>query len=91
MGRAIRTEQFHAAEIGIVHAVQRCVRRAILAGLDAGTGKDYFFCGERIRRRQESLASVFGVDVLSYALVSSHLPPAFDSTQSNLCRRCLVV
>jgi hypothetical protein len=27
MGRPSRAEQFVAAEIGIVHAVQRCVRR----------------------------------------------------------------
>ena len=73
MGRAIRAEQIQAAEIGIVHAVQRCVRRAFLAGLDAVTGKDYSFRREWIRRRLESLASVFGIDVLSYAVLSNHL------------------
>ncbi len=73
MGRAARAEQFQPSEIGIVHAVQRCVRRAFLAGVDEKTGKDYSVRREWIRRRAEALASVFGVDVLSYAVMSNHL------------------
>ncbi len=73
MGRAARTEQFQAAEIGIVHTVQRCVRRAFLAGVDAVSGKDYSFRREWIRRRSEALASVFAIDVLTYAIMSNHL------------------
>jgi len=73
MGRPVRGEQFDAAETCIVHAIQRCVRRAFLAGQDAVSGKDYSFRKEWIRRRMEALASVFGVDVLSYAVMSNHL------------------
>jgi hypothetical protein len=73
MGRSARSEQFHASEVGIVHAVQRCVRRAFLAGVDHSTGKDYSFRREWIRRRMEALASVFGIDVLTYAIMSNHL------------------
>ena len=73
MGRPARSEQFHASQIGIVHAVQRCVRRAFLAGIDHSTGKDYSFRREWIRRRMEALASVFGIDVLTYAIMSNHL------------------
>ncbi|MCG8653482.1 MAG: hypothetical protein MI861_26830 [Pirellulales bacterium] len=73
MGRALRSEQFSADEVSIVHAVQRCVRRAFLAGVDSTTGKDYGFRREWIRRRMEALASVFGIDVLSYAVLSNHL------------------
>jgi REP element-mobilizing transposase RayT len=73
VGRAIRAEAFHSTEIGIVHAVQRCVRRAFLAGVDQQSGKDYSFRKEWIRRRMESLASVFGVDVLTYAVMSNHM------------------
>jgi hypothetical protein len=73
MGRPARSEQFHASEVGIVHAVQRCVRRAFLAGVDHSTGKDYSFRREWIRRRMEALASVFGIDVLTYAIMSNHL------------------
>lgn len=73
MGRPKRSEQFDAGEVGIVHAVQRCVRRAWLAGVDDKSGKDYSFRREWIRRRMEALASVFGMDVLTYAIMSNHL------------------
>ena len=73
MGRTTRAEQFQAAEIGIVHAVQRCVRRAFLAGVDSVSGKDFSFRKEWVRRRMEALASVFGVDVLTYAVMSNHM------------------
>ena len=71
MPRSQRSEQFDSSEVCIVHTVQRCVRRAFLAGLDQATGKDYSFRKEWIRRRMEALASVFG----SYA--SCH-PPSID-------------
>lgn len=73
MGRPLRVEQFAAGEVCIVHAIQRCVRRAFLAGKDEKTGRDYSFRKEWIRRRMEALASVFGIDVLSYAIMSNHL------------------
>ncbi len=73
MARPTRNEQFVANDICIVHAVQRCVRRAFLAGVDQQTGTDYSFRREWIRRRLESLASVFGIDVLTYAILSNHI------------------
>ena len=73
MGRAVRAEEFQASEVGIVHVVQRCVRRAWLTGLDEKTGQDYSHRREWIRRRLESLASVFAVDVLTYAIMSNHM------------------
>ena len=73
MGRAARAQQFLACEIAIVHAVQRCVRRAFLAGVDSQSGRDYSCRRESIRRRLEALASVFGIDVLSYAVMCNHL------------------
>ena len=73
MGRPKRGEQFSCDEVGIAHVVQRCVRRAFLAGIDQATGKDYSFRREWIRRRMELLASVFGLDLLSYAVMSNHL------------------
>ena len=73
MGRALRSEQFDAGEICIVHTIQRCVRKAFLAGRDDRTGIDYSFRREWIRRRMEALASVFGIDVLTYAIMSNHL------------------
>ncbi len=73
MGRAARAEQFDPTEVCVVHAVQRCVRRAFLAGVDEKSGKDFSFRREWIRRRMEALASVFGIDVLTYAILSNHM------------------
>ncbi len=41
--------------------------------VDQQTGTDYSFRREWIRRRLESLASVFGIDVLTYAILSNHI------------------
>lgn len=45
------------------------MRRAFLAGVDEKSGKDFSFRREWIRRRMEGLASVFGIDVLTYAIM----------------------
>jgi len=73
MGRASRAEEFQASEVGIVHVCQRCVRRAWLTGLDEKTGQDFSYRRQWIRRRLESLASVFAIDVLTYAIMSNHM------------------
>jgi hypothetical protein len=73
MPRPRRIEQFFSSEVCIVHAVQRCVRRAFLAGVDCVSGQDFSHRKEWIRRRMEALASVFAVDVLSYAVMSNHI------------------
>jgi REP element-mobilizing transposase RayT len=73
MGRPKRNEVFTAGELGLVHVVQRCVRRAWLAGVDAVSGKDFSFRREWIRRRMEALASVMAIDVLTYAILSNHV------------------
>lgn len=73
MPRPPRAELFDPAEVGIVHCVQRCVRRAFLAGWDPASGKNYEYRREWIRARLECLASVYGIDVLTYAILSNHL------------------
>ena len=73
MPRLPRNEQFDPNSVGIVHICQRCVRRAYLAGEDAVSGKNYGHRREWIRCRMERLASVFGIDVLTYAILSNHL------------------
>ena len=73
MPRLPRNEQFDPNSVGIVHLFQRCVRRAYLAGEDAVSGKNYGHRREWIRCRMERLASVFGIDVLTYAILSNHL------------------
>jgi REP element-mobilizing transposase RayT len=73
MPRPLRSEIYNPLEISILHVVQRCVRRAYLSGVDSVSGKDFSYRKEWIRQRIEKLASVFGVDVLSYAILSNHL------------------
>jgi REP element-mobilizing transposase RayT len=73
MPRSLRSDVYRPQEIAILHCVQRCVRRAYLSGIDNVSGKDYSFRKEWIRQRIEKLASVFGTDVLSYAILSNHM------------------
>jgi REP element-mobilizing transposase RayT len=73
MPRPLRAESFDPSEVGIVHCVQRCVRRAFLTGQDSVSGRNYEYRREWIRARLECLASVFGIDVLTYAILSNHL------------------
>jgi hypothetical protein len=60
-------------EIQIVHACQRCALRAFLCGTDEQTGKSFEHRREWIRQRLEFLASVFGIDCLTYAVMSNHI------------------
>jgi len=73
MPRALRAEVFEPNEVCIVHCVQRCVRRAYLAGDDPVSGKNFEYRREWIRTRLEKLASVFGIDCLTYAILSNHM------------------
>jgi len=73
MPRVLRNDQFTADEVCTVFVTQRCVRRAWLAGNDPVSGIDYSYRKEWIRRRLEALASVFAVDVLTYAILSNHM------------------
>ena len=73
MPRPLRAEIFDPSEITIVHCVQRCVRRTFLAGFDPTKKVDYQYRREWIRARIEKLASVFGIDCLSYSIMSNHM------------------
>ncbi len=73
MGRQARGEYLDPQTIQIVHAVQRCVRQAFLCGNDRLTGKSREHRRQWIRDRLEFLSSVFGIDCLTYAVMSNHL------------------
>ena len=73
MPRMARGEYLDPAEVQIVHAVQRCVRRAFLCGKDPLSGKSFEYRRAWIRQRLEFLASVFGIDCLTYTVLSNHL------------------
>jgi hypothetical protein len=73
MPRPLRCFIYRPQEIAILHCTQRCVRRAYLSGVDAVSGTDYSYRKEWIRQRIEKLTSVFGLDVLVYAILSNHM------------------
>jgi len=73
MARQARGEYLNPHEVQVVHCVQRCVRQAFLCGFDKNSGNDYEYRRQWIRNRFEFLASVFGVDCLTYTVMSNHL------------------
>lgn len=73
MPRLARGEYLDPNEVQVIHAVQRCVRRAFLCGEDVVSGKSFEHRRTWIRERMEFLASVFAVDCLTYTVLSNHL------------------
>lgn len=72
MARQARGEIIDPA-LQVVHCIHRCVRRAFLRGVDRYSGKCYEHRREWIRQRLKFLASVFGIDCLTYCVMSNHL------------------
>ncbi len=73
MARIPRKELIDEDQVGVYHCVQRCVRRAYLCGRDPLSGQDYEHRRGWIQQRLEFLAGQFGIDVLSFAVLSNHL------------------
>ena len=73
MPRQARGEVIDPAEVQVVHCVQRCVRRAFLCGDDPVSGQSFEHRRGWIRDRLEFLASVFGIDCLTYTVMSNHM------------------
>lgn len=73
MARLARREYLDPKAIQILHLTSRCVRRAFLCGDDPLTGKSFEHRREWIRDRLESLASIFAIDCLTFAVLSNHL------------------
>jgi len=68
-----RKEQVCIEDTPYYHSVSRCVRRALLCGTDQSTGKSYEHRRDWIENRIRLLSSIFGIDILSYAVMSNHL------------------
>ena len=73
MVRQARGEVIDPLQVQVVHCVSRCVRRAFLCGDDPLTGRSYEHRREWIRARLEFLASVFGIDCLTYTVMQNHI------------------
>ena len=70
MARQARGKSMDPAKVQVFHTVQRCVRRAFLCGEDAVSGKSYDHRKQWVRERLEFLASIFGIDLLTYTVMS---------------------
>ena len=72
MARIKRAEVFDPREVSVFHCVNRCVRRAFLCGQDAVSGRDYEYRKVWLEERLRILAGCFGIDVLTFAVMSNH-------------------
>jgi len=66
-----RKQQVILEETPYYHCISRCVRRAFLCGSD-GTEKNYEHRREFIEHRLRLLASIFAIDICSYAIMHNH-------------------
>jgi REP element-mobilizing transposase RayT len=77
------------------HCVSRCVRRAFLCGFDKLQNRSFEHRREWIDDRIHFLASIFGIDVCAYAVMSNHYhivlhinkPKALAWSNMEVCER----
>ena len=67
-----RAELFAPDEIAVVHVMNRVVRKCFLMGTDRETGKSYSHRKVWIEDELRRLASLFGIDLLTFAIMSNH-------------------
>jgi REP element-mobilizing transposase RayT len=72
MARLARAELVDPAEVAVFHCFHRCVRRGYLCGDDPYTGRNYDYRKQWIEKRLEWLASVFGIDLVGFSIMSNH-------------------
>jgi len=72
MARISRADVFRPDEVAIVHVMNRTVRRCFLMGNDPLTGKNYDHRKAWMEKELEHLAACFGIDLLTYAILSNH-------------------
>ena len=73
MARIRRVELFHPGEIAAVHVMSRVVRRCFLMGDDPVTGNNYDHRKQWIEDLLERFAACFGLDLISFSLMSNHM------------------
>ena len=67
-----RAQQISLADTPYYHIMSRCVRRSYLCGTDELTGQCYQHRRAWIEDRIRLLATVFSIDICSYAIMSNH-------------------
>ena len=72
MARKARRESIDPTRIQTMHVSSRCVRQCYLCGKDAITGRDFSHRRAWILKRWRFLASIFGIDTLTMAIMSNH-------------------
>jgi len=68
-----RSEVVYQGVEAYYHCVSRCVRRAFLCGADSRTGRSYEHRKAWIQARLKDITAVFGIEVVTYAVMSNHL------------------
>ena len=72
MARLARAEVFDPSEVATLHICARVVRRCFLFGVDPFTGKNHDHRKIWIEEQLKLLAANFGIDLLSFAILSNH-------------------
>ena len=72
MARLARAEVFDPGELAILHICARVVRRCFLFGVYSVSGKNYDHRKIWIEEQLKLLAANFGIDLLSFAILSNH-------------------
>ena len=68
-----RQSQISLDDTPYYHCIARCVRRAFLCGQDHYTGQDFNHRRSWLVERLKLQASVFGIDICAYAIMSNHV------------------
>ena len=72
MARLARAEVFDPAEVVVLHICARVVRRCYLFGVDPFTGTNHDHRKIWIEDQLKLLATHFGIDLLTFAILSNH-------------------
>lgn len=73
MARTNRKQQIFPSRVQVLHAYNRCARQGQFFGVDPETGKDSSHRRVWVRDRLQHLAGIFSVEVLTYAILSTHV------------------
>lgn len=73
MARSNRGKSINPSRVQVLHVYNRCARQGHLFGRDPVTGKDRSHRKVWIRDRLQHLAGIFSIEILTYAVLSTHV------------------